>query len=123
MELPAVELTLCSLEVLTELHEAEGEPAAPAAQNLDGGDAQLLLLPALVGVAQHVGQALHLAAIERRQLAPHGEGALALELAEVELADTAEGPHERRMPSALVAQAKGLRRVGQGHGEAAGVGL
>src|SRR4051794_14151213 len=107
----------------TEYHKAQGEAAAASAEGLDRRDLKLLLLPPLMLGLQGAGQPRHLPPVERRHLAPHGEGDVVLHLAEVELAKATEGTHERRVAPALVAQPQGLGRVPQLKREPRGVGL
>ena len=123
MELPAGELALGGLDVLAQLDEAEREAAGADPKLLGARGSQLLLLPALVRILQRGGQTHELAPVERRQAPPDLELTVALHLAEVELADASERPHEGGVAPALVAQAEGARGVGQREVEACGARL
>ena len=123
MELPAQQLALGGLDVLAQLEQAQGQAAAATAELLGGGRGQLFLLPEPVRLLQRRRQAHDLAAVERRQLAGDGEGPVGPGVGQVELAAAGQGPHERRVAAALVAQAQGSGGVAQGEVEARRVGV
>src|SRR5437868_1369182 len=77
-------------------------------------------LPAVVLGLDRLREADELAAVERWQLAAHGERAVAVGRCQLELAAPAEGAHERRM-AAVAAEAEGAGGVGERQVEAGGL--